>query len=124
MKTKEPKMLVDISNVKTVTLAEVAEYTSEMLEKQITKSGVYRILSGSRGCIEEVEYIGDLDTKQIRLMTKLQCVEHLLNDDANDDDRKETAEYVDEFYGFDVEEDYVQFGFTEEEFDWYFKVTV
>jgi hypothetical protein len=115
-------MLVDISNVKTVTIAEVMEYTYGVdYTKDITKSGVYRILSGSRGCIEEVEYIGDLETKQIKLMTVEQCVDYILVDER---ERKETTEYVSEFYGYEVEKDYVQFGFTEEEFDWYFKVTV
>jgi hypothetical protein len=122
MKTKEPKMLVDISNVKTVTIAEVQEYTYGFdYTKEITKSGVYKIVSGSRGYIEEVEYLGDLDTKEIKLLTKQDCVEQLLCDE---DDREELTSYVDEFYGYEVEKDYVQFGFTEEEFDWYFKVTV
>ena len=115
-------MLVDISKVKTVTIAEVIAYTYDAdYTKDFTKSGVYRVMSGCRGEIEEVEYIGDLETKELKFMTKQECVDFLVVDE---DEREETTVYVDEMYGYGVEEDYVQFGFTEEEFDWYFKVVV
>ena len=115
-------MLVDISNVKTVTIAEVIAYTrNDYLAKAITKSGVYRVLSGCRGEIEEVQYIGDLETKQLKLMTEQECVDFLVVDE---EEREEVTAYVNEMYGYGVEEEFVQFGFTEEEFDWYFKVVV
>lgn len=118
-------MLVDISKVKTVTIAEVIAYTYDAdYTKDFTKSGVYRVMSGSRGEIEEVEYIGDLETKELKFMTKQECVDFLVGDEASKAEREETTVYVDEMYGYGVEEDYVQFGFTEEEFDWYFKVVV
>ena len=115
-------MLVDISKVKTVTIAEVIAYTYDVdYTKDFTKSGVYRVLSGCRGEIEEVEFIGDLETKELKLMTKQECIDFLVVDE---DEREDITVYVDEMYGYGVEEDYVQFGFTEEEFDWYFKVVV
>ena len=115
-------MLVDISKVKTVTIAEVIAYTSDdSLAKSITKSGVYRVLSGCRGEIEEVEFIGDLETKELKLMTKQECIDFLVVDE---DEREDITVYVDEMYGYGVEEEFVQFGFTEEDFDWYFKVSI
>ena len=71
-------MLVDIKNVKTVTVAEIAEitgYTEDYYKDDFKKSGVYRVLSGSRGIIEEVEFIQDLDNEVLKLMDKQECLE-------------------------------------------------
>ena len=120
-------MIVDISNVKTVTLAEVAEITGwdvKQFQDEITKDGVYRLLSGSRGYFDEVAFVQDLSDNTLELKSKQECVESLVFDIKDEEEIASTAEYVDEFYWVDVEEDKVMFGFTEEEFDFYFKIKI
>ena len=120
-------MLVDISNVKTVTLAEVAEITGwdiKQFQDEITKDGVYRLLSGSRGYFDEVAFVQDLSDNTLELKSIQECVESLVYDHADEEEVASTTEYVEEFYGVEVDEDKVIFGFTEEEFDFYFKVKI
>ena len=115
-------MLVDISKVKPVSLAEVAKLTGwdvKLFADDVKESGIYRLLSGSRGILDEVEVVGEVDATQLEVLDKEECIEQLCYDE---DDLAEITEYVEDFYGVTVEEEYVQFGFTEEEFDWYFKI--
>lgn len=116
---------VSIENLKVLTVDEAVEITGQDESREyMTKSGVYKITSGSRGYFDGCEYVGDLDMKTLSLMTVEQCVESLIGQDYNEEELEETTMYVEEFYGFEVDKDYVQFGYTEEEFDWFVKVTV
>jgi len=115
-------MIVDISNVKAVTLAEVAKLTGwkvELFADDVKESGIYRIMSGSRGILEEVELVGEVNATQLDVLDKEECIELLTHDE---DDLAEITEYVEDFYGVNVEHNLVQFGFTEEEFDFYFRI--
>ena len=118
-------MLVDISKVKPVSLAEVAKLTGwdvKLFADDVKESGIYRLLSGSRGILDEVELVGEVDATQLDVLDKVECIELLCSDGYDSDEFDEMTEYVEDFYGVTVEEEYVQFGFTEEEFDWYFKI--
>lgn len=100
----------------------VGNYYTDDLEKEFKESGVYRILSGSRGILEEVERVASLDAKTIDILTKQEVVKILFDGDESEID--ELLEYVEEFYGFEIEEKFMTFGYTEEEFDYYFRVKV
>jgi hypothetical protein len=118
-------MIVDISKVKAVTLADITKLTGwkvELFADDVKESGIYRIMSGSRGILEEVELVGEVDATQLDVKDKFECIEFLLCDGYEYDEFDEVTEYVEDFYGVTVEEEYVQFGFTEEEFDWYFRI--
>lgn len=119
-------MIIDITKVKAVSLAEVSELTGwdvEQFEGLITESGVWRMLSGSRGYfVSEVELVGQIDATQLDVKDKIECIESLLDEGYSSDEFDETTEYVEDFYGYQVDEEFVQFGFTEEEFDWFFRI--
>ena len=118
-------MIVDISNVKAVTLAEVAKLTGwkvELFADDVKESGIYRIMSGSRGILEEVELVGEVNATQLDVLDKEECIELLCSDGYDSDEFDEMTEYVEDFYGVNVEHNLVQFGFTEEEFDFYFRI--
>ena len=97
-------------------------YHGDDLKKEFAQSGVYRIMSGSRGYLEEVELVSPLDAKTINLPSKEDVVKILA--DGDESEINEIKEYVDDYYGIEIEENYITFGFTEEEFDYYFKVQV
>jgi hypothetical protein len=109
-------------DVKTVIDIVGHHYYSDDLSKEFKQSGVYRIMSGSRAYLEEVEFIAPLDSKTIEIPSKEDAVRIL--SDGDDSEINELKEYVDEYYGFEIEKNFMTFGFTEEEFDYYFKVQV
>lgn len=118
-------MKIDMKKYKVMSVKEVCELVNDDVSGDIVESGVYRILSGSRGVIEEVEKVGGLND-DVEVMDENECFESLkggwCNDESEYDDLRN---YVDEFYFCDEsEDDCLRFGFTEEEFDYYVKVEV
>jgi hypothetical protein len=96
---------------------------------QFNKPGLYRILSGPRGMIEEVEYIGPVDDfnvpsidELVNTMAKLQQPGNQLEGDWSEE---ECREYIEEFY-MAQEDEYndgvLLFGWTEEEYDMFILV--
>lgn len=115
-------MKIDMNKYKVLSVNEVSELVNDDMSGDIIESGVYRILSGSRGVIEECEKVGELND-DIEIMNEDECVESMLG--GWGDDKEELREYVDEFYMVDESNDNCfMFGYTEEEFDYYVKVKV
>ena len=107
---------VDLSNVATMT-PEDASILVGCYASDFDKPGVYHVLIGSRAIIEEFEFLGDVEN--IEVPTK----EELLADgDIDDEDRGYYAEMLEEFYGLSVEEDHINFGYTEEGYDVWLKI--
>ena len=100
----------------------VGNYYTDDLEKEFKESGVYRILSGSRGILEEIEKVASLDAKTIDIPTREEVVKILF--DGDESELEELTEYVEEYYGYEIEDKFMTFGYTEEEFDYYFRVSV
>jgi len=121
-------MKIEMNKYKVLSVNEVSELVNDDVSNDIVESGVYRILSGSRGCIEEVVKVGELND-DIEIMNEDECVEYMkegwLNNSDDEDEKNELREYVDEFYMVDESNDNCfMFGYTEEEFDYYVKVKV
>lgn len=115
-------MKIEMKKYKVLSVNEVSELVNDDVSGDIVESGVYRILSGSRGVIEEVVKVGELND-DVEVMSESECVESLLG--GWGDDEEELSEYVNEWYYCDEsEEDCLRFSFTEEEFDYYVKVKV
>ena len=119
-------MKIDMKKFKVLSVSEVCELVNDDVSGDIVESGVYRILSGSRGIIEEEEKVGELND-DVEVMDENECFESLkdgwLNGDEDGED--DLREYVNEFYMVDEsDEKCFMFGFTEEEFDYYVKVEV
>ena len=107
---------VDLNQIPTMT-ADDAAMLSGCDTADFDKAGVYRILSGSRGIIEEFEFLGNVAEIQIPTMDEViaQFVSY-------GDDEEEVRDMVEEFYGLQVEEDHVNFGYTEEEYEIWVKI--
>lgn len=78
--------------------------------------GLYRILSGSRGFIDEVEKVEEFS---------IPTIEELVKSFEDDDDDEEAREYIEEFYMVVEDENnegVLQFSYTEEEYDIFVKV--
>ena len=118
-------MKIEMKKFKVLSVKEVSELVNCDMSEDIVESGVYRILSGSRGCIDEVEKVGELND-DVEVMDENECFESLKDGWCNDESEyDELKEYVDEFYMVDdSDEKCFMFGFTEEEFDYYVKVKV
>ena len=118
-------MKIDMKKFKVLSVKEVSDLVNDDVSGDIVESGVYRILSGSRGCIEEVEKVGELND-DVEMMNEEECFESLKDGWCNDESEyDDLRNYVDEFYFCDEsEDDCLRFGFTEEEFDYYVKVSV
>jgi hypothetical protein len=90
-----------------------------------TDSGVYRILFGSRGGIEEVERLGSLeDVSYVDIPTVREITDLMVLEADDDDDASYVQESVDEFYHIekDLATGELMFTYTEEECDVYVKV--
>jgi hypothetical protein len=90
-----------------------------------TDSGVYRILFGSRGGIEEVERLGSLeDVSYVDIPTVREITDQMVLEADDDDNASYVQEYVDEFYHIekDLYTGELMFTYTEEECDVYVKV--
>lgn len=81
--------------------------------EEFNQPGIYRTLIGSRGEVDEFEFLGEVAA------VKVPTLEEVIADyDARDDeDRGAAAEYFEEFYGIGIEEDHINFGYTEEGYD-------
>lgn len=113
--------ILPILDVKSV-INIVGNYYTDDLEKEFKESGVYRILSGSRGMLEEIVRVSSLDAKTIDIPTREEVVKILF--DGDESEIEELTEYVEEYYGYEIEDKFMTFGYTEEEFDYYFRVKV
>jgi len=90
-----------------------------------TDSGVYRILFGSRGGIEEVERLGSLeDVSYVDIPTVREITDQMVLEADDDEESSYIQEYVDEFYHIekDLYTGELMFTYTEEECDVYVKV--
>jgi len=88
-------------------------------------SGVYRILFGSRGGIEEVERLGSLeDVSYVDIPTVREITDQMVLEADDDENASYVQEYVDEFYHIekDLYTGELMFTYTEEECDVYVKV--
>jgi len=104
------------------TIPDIVGFDWKDLSKDIKVSGVYRVLSGSRGCLEEVEFIGDLNTETIYVPSKEDVLASFYGD--SEEEMEENREYVEEWYLLDEECGCISFSYTEEENDTYFKVEI
>ena len=102
---------VDLSEIDWLT-PEDAYYLTGVEEEDFAQPGTYHVLIGSRGEIETFEFLGDVDTIQVKTLEEIQAT-------ASD---QETRDYYEEFYGIDVEDGHVNFAFTEEGYDVWLKI--
>lgn len=87
------------------------------------QSGLYRVMSGSRGIIESVERVGD-DMSSFQIPSMEEAID-LMVDGEDEEERETAAEYVGEFYFIDVDAEdprALNFSYTEEEFDYFMMV--
>jgi len=103
---------VSFENLLTIT-AEDAQNLTGVDAVKFNQLGIYHVLIGSRSEIEEFEFIGEVKS------VKLPTVEELVAEyDARDDeDRNDYAQLIEEFYGIGIEDDHINFGYTEEGYD-------
>jgi len=104
-------------------VSKVTGYDKESLS-EINKSGVWRVMSGSRGYLDEIEYIGPLEMEAVSIPSEKECFEMLVSSDATEEEIEDTAMYVEEFYGIVEQNETVMFSYTEEEYDMYVKVKI
>ena len=98
--------------------AEDASILTGVAAEDFNQSGIYHILIGSRNEIEKFEFLGD--AKSIDFMTKEELVAEY--DAIDDEDRQDYAEMLEEFYGIGIEEDHINFGYTEEGYDVFLRI--
>jgi len=103
--------------------ASVIVYGSDKYLEEFTKPGLYCVRSGSRGIIEQVELLGSsVDSFNV---PSLEEAKQSFVEDATEEEIEAANEYVDEFYMVVEDAEYpgvLNFGFTEEEFDYFFMV--
>lgn len=103
--------------------ASVIVYGSDKYLEEFTKPGLYCVRSGSRGIIEQVELLGSsADSFNV---PSLEEAKQSLVEGATEEEIEAANEYVDEFYMVVEDAEYpgvLNFGFTEEEFDYFFMV--
>lgn len=107
---------VDLNQIPAMT-AEDAGILVGCYASDFTKPGVYHVLIGSRSIVEEFNFLGDVETIEVPTKEEL-----LANGDFDDEDRDYYAEMIEEFYGLSVEDDHINFGYTEEGYDVWLKV--
>jgi hypothetical protein len=74
--------------------------------------GIYNILIGSRGEVEEFNFLGNVDSVEVP------SLEDLLANVEEDFER----DMYEEFYGIGIEEDHINFGYTEEGYDVFLRI--
>jgi hypothetical protein len=92
--------------------AEDASILTGVEAEKFTQPGIYHVLIGSRGEPEEFEFIGEV--KSVMLPTK----EELM---AKAEDEFE-RDMIEEFYGVGIEDDHINFGYTEEGYDVFLRI--
>lgn len=108
---------VDLSDVATMT-PEDANILVGVEPEKFSTPGVYHVLIGSRSVIEDFEFLGDIDTIEIP------TIDELIADygDIDDEERGYYTQLLEEFYGVNVEDDHVNFAYTEEGYDVWLKI--
>ena len=125
---------VDVKNLQEQSMQQVF-YTYGLDEQELDKGkGVYRFLSGCRGVLEEVEYLGDVD--EVEVKSKEECLEinrEWYGEDIEDGEMTEEdlVSINDEYYHLDMIEGcrlngkyYLINGWTEEDSDCFVRVAV
>lgn len=98
--------------------AEQAAFEADGDASEFAQPGLYRILIGSRGIVDEVTFIGNDSTFQIPTLDEVveEYAEVWGLEDAAD-------EYFEEFYGYSIDAARgLEFGFTEEDYELYVRV--
>lgn len=108
---------VDLNQIPAIS-AEEASILAGVDASEFAQAGVYHVLIGSRGEIDEIDFLGDVTEVQVPTIEELAS----WYDARDDEDRAEYAEMLEEFYGLQIEEDHVNFGYTEEGYDVWVKV--
>ena len=126
-------MLVSVKNNDVWNVDECVD-EFDVCKDDIKESGVYRFLSGCRGVLEEVEYLGDVD--EVVVKSKEECLEinrKWYEEDIEDGEMSEEdlIEINDEYYHLEVIEGcrlngkkYLINGWSEEDSDCYVRVVV
>ena len=85
---------------------------------EFNQSGIYHILIGSRGEIEDFEFLGDASS--VTFPSKEDLISGY--DAIDEEDLHEYVDMIEEFYGIGIEEDHINFGYTEEGYDVYLRI--
>ena len=110
---------VDLNLIPAITAEDAAILTGCSFE-DFNKPGVYHVLVGSRGWIEFCDYLGDVDTIEVKSKEELIAEYNEVAVDAKD--CADYASMIEEFYGLLVEEDHINFAYTEEDYDVWVKI--
>lgn len=98
-------------------------YGDDKYLEEFRKPGLYCVRSGCRGIIEHVELVGS-SIESLNIPTLNEAIASF-SEDGNEEDLQTIEEYVAEYYMVTEDTEYpgvLNFGFTEEEFDYYFLV--
>lgn len=109
-------------NFTAVSAEKAADLTGADVEN-FTKSGIYRVLKGSRGMIEEII----LQEDKLDILTKEEAIRAMSKDVEDKEDLQDIKDYVDEFYIIQEDPEFygaLNFSYTEEEMDIFVKVAV
>lgn len=101
--------------------AEQAELITGADKEEFTKPGIYRVLSGSRGTIEEVV----LQEGKLEILTKEEATQGMIDDDMDEEEIQDAKNYVEEWYLIQVDPEFsgaLNFGYTEEDVDTFVEV--
>ena len=85
------------------------------------KPGIYRVLSGSRGMIEEVV----LQEGKLEILTKEEAAQSMIDDDMDEEEIQDAKNYVEEWYNIQVDPEFsgsLIYGYTEEDYDTFVQV--
>ena len=105
-----------------VSAEKAADLTGADVEN-FTKSGIYRVLKGSRGMIEEII----LQEDKLDILTKEEAIRAMSKDVEDKEEIQEIKDYVDEFYIIQEDPEFsgaLNFSYTEEEMDIFVKVAI
>ena len=101
--------------------AEQAELITGADRSYFAKSGIYRVLSGSRGMIEEVV----LQESKLEILTKEEAIQGMIDDDMDEEEIQDAKNYVEEWYNIDIDPEFsgaLIYGYTEEDYDTFVQV--
>jgi len=101
--------------------AEQAELITKADRSHFDKSGIYRVLSGSRGMIEEVV----LQEGKLEILTKEEATQGMIDDDMDEEEIQGAKDYIEEWYNIDIDPEFsgaLIFGYTEEDYDTFVQV--
>ena len=105
--------------------AEQAELITGANKEEFTKPGIYRVLSGSRGMIEEVV----LQEGKLEILTKEEAIQDMIDDDMpggmTEEEIQDAKNYVEEWYNIQVDPEFsgsLIYGYTEEDYDTFVQV--